>query len=1218
LAIGGLGGELIVYDTKTSTKYSLKERGQIYDFDWSSDGKYLAVAYGYNDNKVVIFNPEDNARLSILEGHTHGVGSVSFSFDGQLLASKSTDNTIMIWRSHDWSVIGSFPELHHQDIWMGGIAFNPKFPVLATLGQSNSVIRIWNIDHNVLLGTKPVTESVRYTTAKIVIVGDAGVGKTGLGWRLAHDEFREHASTHGQQFWIVPALGIKRRDGADCEAVLWDLAGQHIYRSIHSIFLDNVDASLVLFDPSNRQDPIKGAHFWLQQLKGRTQLPPTVLVGARVDRGAPVLSQQELNQFCQRFGIRGGYVSTSARTGEGLHSLLEVLKAQIPWDQMTATVTTATFKQIKDFVLRLKEEPEHTRVLLRPKELRARLQAADKDCQFSDAELITAVRHLETHGYVTVLQSSSGEEHILLMPDLLVDLASSIVLLADKNPHELGAVIETKLLQGEYPLDELKHLVKLEQRIMLDAAVLRFLEHSICFRETLGNDTVLIFPGLIKQKRPLEDDFETVEGVSYIVRGRVENVFAALVVLLAYTPMFTRINQWQYQAQYEMNIGEIHGFRLIEEREGELEFVLYYGSTTPTYGRSLFQGLFESFLYRRDVEVTRYAPVLCPGGHQQQRATVMNMLREGSDSMFCARCGKEIHLPEIEKPDALGRRASEEIRVSEASARLRNSYETYLTRIKGFRRDRAAPHCYISYPEDCAEWVSVLAHDLRHAGVVVVAGREQIRANDFILQVYTPNILRALEESADYGDKDGEMVHSQGIGNKPAVIPILRSGGLRGAIPSGLRRLRYGDFRDETAYAVALFDLVLTLYAVPLNHEAFKPLRLSLQQQWQRTLNRVVQRGAYEAESGATEMHGPGQNLAEGNEMDERYIDFDLTIGPGGHAIADSEEGQAVADISVEVPKDIVLSLKLIEKGQTDADLLRQVGQAFYNWLFPGPIHTHFHQTETRARLEKAKLRLRMRIEPRGITSLPLELIYRTEGGYFLGANPGTVLSRYLNLPLPPQRARNREGTLHLLAIIADPTDQVRLPPEEWEATICQALENPLVSGQITLQTVKRATRKEIRNALLTQKPDIIQFVGHGIYQNGKGHLALVDEDTNKTWLVDDESFANLYMGYDDHLGLISLATCESAKSDDPQSFLGIAPRLVQRGIPAVIAMQYPVLIRTAKIFLEDFYTSVAARKPLDWAVQSARNAISLDAGLGNREFATPVLYMRAKDGRVF
>jgi hypothetical protein len=41
------------------------------------------------------------------------------------------------------------------------------------------------------------------------------------------------------------------------------------------------------------------------------------------------------------------------------------------------------------------------------------------------------------------------------------------------------------------------------------------------------------------------------------------------VVLLGYTPSFDRINQWQNQAQYETKDGNICGFRLVEDREGE-------------------------------------------------------------------------------------------------------------------------------------------------------------------------------------------------------------------------------------------------------------------------------------------------------------------------------------------------------------------------------------------------------------------------------------------------------------------------------------------------------------------------------------------------------------------------------------------------------------------------------------------------------------------------
>ncbi|HMQ32272.1 MAG TPA: CHAT domain-containing protein, partial [Chloroflexaceae bacterium] len=203
--------------------------------------------------------------------------------------------------------------------------------------------------------------------------------------------------------------------------------------------------------------------------------------------------------------------------------------------------------------------------------------------------------------------------------------------------------------------------------------------------------------------------------------------------------------------------------------------------------------------------------------------------------------------------------------------------------------------------------------------------------------------------------------------------------------------------------------------------------------------------------------------------------------------------------------------------------------------------------------------------------------------------------------------------------IVASPAGLPTLDPDEWETTVTSALTKPIAEGRLSVRTVKRATRKAIRDALLAQGPDIVQFVGHGFYEEGRGRLALVDDDTGGPWALDEERFASLFAGHADGLGLVCLATCESARSDDTQGFVGIAPQLVRRcGVPAVVAMQYRLRADAAKIFLEEFYSSVAARKPVDWAAQAARNAVALELGQDNREFATPVLFMRAADGNVF
>jgi len=349
----------------------------------------------------------------------------------------------------------------------------------------------------------------------------------------------------------------------------------------------------------------------------------------------------------------------------------------------------------------------------------------------------------------------------------------------------------------------------------------------------------------------------------------------------------------------------------------------------------------------------------------------------------------------------------------------------------------------------------------------------------------------------------------------------------------------------------------------------------------------------------------------------ENYVDFALYIGPDGYARARSEEGERKATISLDIPDDIGLTINLIEHDKTSEALLKQFGRRLYQIIFPAAIDKHFNQTEAVARKDGCKIRVRLTVEPDGLAQLPWEFIYRGEESYFLATNPGTVLSHYLDLPSPQGYVRGHEGPLHMLTIISNPKDQAQLEIEKWEHIVRNALAKPLKDDLLTLKVVRQATFERIRDALLERPPDIVQFIGHGVYDSGKGYLALVN-DVGETWVVDDERFAAIFAGMQDRLGLVCLATCESAKSDSPKSFLGIAPRLVQRGAPAVVAMRYPVLVTTAEIFLEDFYKNLAARKPVDWAVQSARNAIAIKVGLGSRDFATPVLFMRAKDGKIF
>ena len=501
---------------------------------------------------------------------------------------------------------------------------------------------------------------------------------------------------------------------------------------------------------------------------------------------------------------------------------------------MTATVTTVTFKRIKDYVMALKEKPDRKGVLVNPLTLREQLQATDPEWRFTEAEMMTAAGHLETHGYVAVLRSSAGEQYILLTPDLLVTLASSIILLVDKHPQELNAVRETELLQGKYRFEELAGLSTAEGHILLHAAILRFLQHNICFRRDIGATRHSSSSPTSSSKSALcRMTWPSTEGISYLVRGRVENLYASLVVLLGYTSSFTRINQWQNQAQYEMGEGEICGFRLIEDREGEIDLVLYYGDQLPASGRVKFQELVEQFLYKRDVEVTPFPPVICVNKHQQKRATVIVRQRERKSFMFCDECGDKITLPDFDKLQIIGIGASPWLQREEASARLRSAYEVQLTKVKGYRRDWAIPRCYVSHHPEQTAWAKRLIHDLRDAGVYVVEQAAQVQSDDFVVVLDTPAFQKALDKHilAD----DALCIRAR-LGNRKGLLISLALTGRADA--HEFKCCEPGRFCDETHYPVSLFNLVLNLYFVPLTHTGFAPLRLALHEQWELTLAR--------------------------------------------------------------------------------------------------------------------------------------------------------------------------------------------------------------------------------------------------------------------------------------------------------------------------------------------------------------------------------------------
>jgi outer membrane protein assembly factor BamB len=283
-------------------------------------------------------------------------------------------------------------------------------------------------------------------------------------------------------------------------------------------------------------------------------------------------------------------------------------------------------------------------------------------------------------------------------------------------------------------------------------------------------------------------------------------------------------------------------------------------------------------------------------------------------------------------------------------------------------------------------------------------------------------------------------------------------------------------------------------------------------------------------------------------------------------------------------------------------------------------VRRGWDRAEGQAEQGGAMRRVRLRIDPDAaeLQQLPWELLH--DGSVLLAACATTPFSRFIPVD-KPWGSEIAHRPIRVLAAIANPRDiaaRYDLAPlnVELERYLLAAAFAGIDTAKVQLTFLKPPVTLERLSRMLLQGYDGLHLVAHGRANVRQQRVDLLLEDAQgNTRAIADRLFVSALARQGVQPHLVVLATCQSALAPEGNALSGLAPQLVQAGVPAVVAMRGRAPMRTAQQLTHYFYRALVADGIVDRALNRARHAL-LTAQLPG--IAIPILYMRLPTGALW
>ena len=150
------------------------------------------------------------------------------------------------------------------------------------------------------------------STCKIVLVGDAGTGKTCIISRYINNRFEKtQMTTACPSFCTKTVLYPEYNKTLNLD--IWDTAGQEIYRSISKLFYKGASVGILVYDITNIKSFNSIKEYWYNELKENTGSNIIFnVVGNKADLfESENVTEDEAKEFAK--SINAGFFLTSAK-----------------------------------------------------------------------------------------------------------------------------------------------------------------------------------------------------------------------------------------------------------------------------------------------------------------------------------------------------------------------------------------------------------------------------------------------------------------------------------------------------------------------------------------------------------------------------------------------------------------------------------------------------------------------------------------------------------------------------------------------------------------------------------------------------------------------------------------------------------------------------------------------------------------------------------------